>query len=164
MPIVWPDRYAPDRVAARVSNEIAIAAAPIAVWAFLIRATSWPEWYPNSSAVRLESGKRTLSLGEQFEWRTFGVRVKSVVREFVTEERIAWDGSGVLLDVYHAWLIEKRPGGCWVLTEENQRGFAARVQQLFLPGRMSRGHELWLSRLKEQAEQHPMRLDKLAED
>jgi uncharacterized protein YndB with AHSA1/START domain len=158
MPIVWPDRYAPNRVAARVSNEITIAAPAAAVWAWLIRATSWPEWYPNSSAVRITSGKPTLSLGERFNWRTFGVSVKSTVREFVPEERIAWDGSGLLLDVYHGWLIEKRTGGCWVLTEENQNGLAARSQALLMPHRMYRGHELWLSRLKVQAEQHPLAL------
>jgi hypothetical protein len=78
--------------------------------------------------------------------------VLSCVREFVAEERIAWDGSGPLLDVYHAWLIEPRPRGCWVLTEENQNGVAARAQALLMPQRMHRGHELWLARLKAQAE------------
>jgi uncharacterized protein YndB with AHSA1/START domain len=155
MPIEWPDRYAPDRVAARVSNEITIAAPPSAVWAWLINATRWPEWYPNSSAVRTESGRPTLSPGERFTWRTFGVQVRSAVREFVPEERIAWDGTGFQLDVYHAWLVEKRTGGCWVLTEENQNGLAARVQALMMPNRMYRGHALWLTRLKAQAEGKP---------
>ena len=152
MPTVWPDRYAPDRVAARVSNEITIAAPASTVWAWLIHAAAWPTWYPNSSAVRIESGKATLSLGERFTWRTFGIAVRSCVREFVAGERIAWDGSGLLLDVYHAWLIEPRPGGCWVLTEEHQNGVAARAQALLMPQRMHRGHELWLTRLKAQAE------------
>ncbi len=156
MPINWPERYAPDRVAARVRNEITVNAPPAAVWAWLIRASSWPEWYPNSSAVRIEGGKPILSLDAQFTWRTFGLSVSSTVREFVPEERIAWDGSGFLLDVYHAWLIETRPGGCWVLTEENQNGLAARAQALLFPKRMYRGHELWLNQLKAQAEDKPM--------
>jgi uncharacterized protein YndB with AHSA1/START domain len=155
MPINWPDRYAPERVAARVSNEITINAPPAAVWAWLIRASSWPDWYPNSSAVRIEGGRPTLSPDAQFEWRTFGVSVKSKVREFVPRERIAWDGRGLLLDIYHAWLIETRPGGCWVLTEEHQNGLAARAQALLMPRRMHRGHELWLNRLKGQAETGP---------
>jgi uncharacterized protein YndB with AHSA1/START domain len=155
MPIVWPDRYAPDRVAARVSNEITIAAPPSNVWAWLIRAAAWPDWYPNSRAVRTESGRPTLSPGERFAWRTFGVPIRSTVREFVPEERIAWDGIGLFLDVYHAWLIEKRPDGCWVLTEENQNGLAARAQAYLMPQRMHRGHELWLTRLKAQAEREP---------
>jgi hypothetical protein len=70
-----------------------------------------------------------------------------IVREVVAEERIAWEGSGLLLDVYHAGLIEPRPGGwgCWVLTEENQNGVAARAQALLMPQRMHRGYELWLT-------------------
>ena len=155
MPIVWPERYAPERVSARVSNEITIAASPTMVWAWLIRASAWPDWYPNSKAVRIEGNRPDLAFGMRFHWRTFGVAVSSTVREFLPEERIAWDGRALFLDVYHAWLIERRPGGCWVLTEENQNGLAAHLQNLMMPRRMHRGHELWLTRLKAQAESKP---------
>ena len=155
MPIIWPDRYAPARTAVQVSNEITISAPPSAVWAWLIRATLWPEWYPNSRDVEIDRGAADLSLGARFRWRTFGVPVRSVVREFIPEERIAWDGAGTLLDVYHAWLIEPRGDGCWVLTEENQNGLAARAQALLMPNRMHAGHDLWLARLKERAEAGP---------
>ena len=152
MPITWPDRYAPDRVAARVSNEITIQAPPKAVWAQLIRARDWPDWYPNARNVKIEGGDASLSPGARFTWRTFGVSVRSTVREFVPEARIAWDGAGFLLDVYHAWLIEARPGGCWVLTEEHQNGLAARAQAALMPNRMYNGHQLWLERLRARAE------------
>jgi len=152
MTIHWPDRYAPERVAVRVRNEIAIDAAPERVWAWLTRATDWPAWYPNSSDVRIEGGGKDLTAGARFTWRTFGVRVRSTVREFEPHQRIAWDGAGTLLDVYHAWLIEPRGSGCWVLTEENQNGLAARAQALFMPSRMHEGHEVWLAALKAKAE------------
>ncbi len=152
MPITWPDRYAPARVAARVSNEITIAAPPSAVWGQLIRASDWPAWYPNSRDVTIAGGATELSPNASFTWRTFGLAVSSTVREFVPNERIAWDGAGLLLDVYHAWLIEKRPDGCRVLTEENQNGLAARAQALLMPNRMFRGHQLWLERLRARAE------------
>jgi len=152
MPIHWPARYAPGLVAASVSNEIAIAAAPETVWAWLVRASAWPGWYPNSHRVCIAGGKADLALGAQFRWRTFGVAVRSTVREFEPPSRIAWDGKGLLLDVYHGWLIEPRPAGCWVLTEENQNGVAARLQATFMPKRMFRGHQLWLERLKARAE------------
>jgi hypothetical protein len=155
MPINWPQRYAPHRVAAHVSNEISIAAAPRTVWSRLIRASAWPEWYPNSARVQIEGGATDLSLDARFTWRTFGVAVSSTVREFIPCERIAWDGSGALLDVYHAWLIEPRPNGCRVLTEENQNGLAARAQAVLMPNRMHRGHQLWLERLKARAESEP---------
>ena len=152
MPIVWPDRYAPQNTAVHVRNEIAIDAPPQAVWTMLVRAADWPRWYPNARDVRLADGARELALGTRFTWQTFGVAVASTVREFVPAERIAWDGHGTLLDVYHAWLIEPRGAGSWVLTEESQNGLAARAQALFMPKRMWRGHQLWLERLKAEAE------------
>jgi uncharacterized protein YndB with AHSA1/START domain len=150
MTIQFPDHYANAPV--RVRNEIAIAAAPERIWPWLIRAADWPGWYSNSSEVRIEGGASDLSAGAGFTWRTFGVQVRSTVREFVPFERIAWDGAGLMLDVYHAWLIEPRPGGSWVLTEENQHGLAARAQALFMPNRMREGHDVWLAALKARAE------------
>jgi uncharacterized protein YndB with AHSA1/START domain len=61
MSIVWPEHYAPDRVAARVSNEITISAPPATVWAWLVRASLWPTWYPNSDLVQIAGGARDLS-------------------------------------------------------------------------------------------------------
>jgi uncharacterized protein YndB with AHSA1/START domain len=152
MTINWPDRYAKEKGAARVSNEILIAASPEAVWGWLIRASAWPEWYPNSSDVRIAGGAVALSDGAAFTWRTFGVRVACTVREFVPCERIAWDGTGILIDIYHVWLIMPQDGGCHVLTEEHQNGLAAHAQAAFMPNRMFEGHQLWLERLKAKAE------------
>ena len=128
MKIDWPERYEPARVAAFVSNEITIAASPEVVWAWLVRAGDWPAWYPNSSSVQIEGGAAALSAGVAFTWRTFGVRVACAVREFQPYERIAWQGTGLLIDIYHAWLITPVAGGCHVLTEESQNGLAARAQ------------------------------------
>jgi uncharacterized protein YndB with AHSA1/START domain len=152
MPINWPAHYAPDRVAVRVSNDITIAAPPETVWAWLVRARDWPDWYPNSKQVKIDGDVAMLSSGAHFTWRTFGLPVSSTVREFEPASRIAWDGAGPLLDVYHAWLIEPRSQGCWVLTEENQNGLAASAMAQLMPSRMHRGHQLWLERLKARAE------------
>jgi hypothetical protein len=135
-----------------VRNEISIAAAPEIVWARLIRAVEWPSWYPNSANVRIAGEAHDLSANARFSWRTFGVTVRSTVREFEPKTRIAWDGTGPAMDVYHAWLIEPRGASCWVLTEETQNGLAPRFQALFMPKRMFNGHQLWLERLKERSE------------
>jgi len=151
-PFSWPTQYAPGKVVASVSNEISISAAPETVWAWLIRAAEWPQWYPNSHDVKILGGGRELALGSKFTWRTFGVTVHCTVTEFAPGARIAWSGKGSFLDIYHAWLVEPRPGGSWVLTEENQNGLAARAQAALLPKRMFKGHELWLKNLKIRAE------------
>ena len=136
----------------RVSNAIEIDAAPAAVWSILVHAVAWPDWYLNSAKVRIDGDRTVLGPDVHFTWRTFGVSVGSTVREFVPCERIAWDGAGLGLDVYHAWLIESRPGGCRVLTEEHQNGVGARLQAWLAPRRMFDWHQLWLERLKQRAE------------
>jgi uncharacterized protein YndB with AHSA1/START domain len=152
MPIIWPKGFETGRTAAHVSNEITIGAPAETVWACLVQAGSWPGWYPNSADVHIQGGGDTLGPGVTFTWRTFGVKVACTVAEWQPYSRIAWRGTGTMIEVYHAWLIETRPGGCFVLTEENQNGLAARAQAAFMPDRMFKGHALWLERLKVRAE------------
>jgi len=83
--------------------------------------------------------------------RTFGVTIRSEVKEHSAPERLAWDAHALGVDAYHAWWIERRSGGCRVVTEETQHGFAARLGALLLPRRMSKGHDLWLARLAARA-------------
>jgi len=155
--INWPSKYEPSRTAVHVRNELAMEAGPEAVWAWLIRAALWPTWYPNSAGVRfLDSGGPDLFLGARFRWKTFGVGIESVVQEFVPRERIAWDGHGFGVDVYHAWAIGALDdGGAEVLTEETQNGWMARASNWLMPHRMHRGHQMWLERLREKAKSGP---------
>ena len=89
--IKWPERYHPSRAAIHVVNQLTIPAPCEHVWAWLIRAPLWPSWYPNSSDVRLFDQPRSeLRLGTMFTWRTFGVKIKSTVQEFIPCERLAW--------------------------------------------------------------------------
>ena len=89
--IKWPDHYHPSRAPVHVVNELTIPAPCEVVWAWLIRAPLWPSWYPNSSDVRLvDRPQSELRLGTLFTWRTFGVKLKSTVQEFVPRERVAW--------------------------------------------------------------------------
>ena len=60
MTIHWPDRYAPERVAVRVRNEIAVEATPERVWAWLIEprgAGCWvlTEEHQNGLAARAQA-------------------------------------------------------------------------------------------------------------
>jgi hypothetical protein len=123
-----------------------------AIWDCLIRASTWPSWYPNAHAVRFKDGiGPNLSLGCKFQWRTFGVTIESTVIEFDPPQRIGWDGRRAGLHVYHAWVLEARGSQTQVLTEETQRGWLARLGQLVSPSRMYRGHALWLECLEKKA-------------
>jgi uncharacterized protein YndB with AHSA1/START domain len=151
--IHWPARYDPVFAPVHVRNEIEIPAPAPIVWAWLVRASRWPEWYPNAHNVRINDGADAdLSDGAHFTWRTFGVSIRSIVMELVPFERIAWNGFGMGVDVYHAWLITPTPSGSHVLTEETQYGWAARLGSRLFPNRMSRFHQIWLEQLSVSAQ------------
>ena len=152
-PIRWPSHYDPAQTPVHVRNELHIAASPATVWAWLVRAPLWPQWYSNSRNVRILHGSpRELEAGSRFAWTTFGVRIVSEVQEFVVGERLAWDAKSLGVDAYHAWLLTPHAdGGCTVLTEETQHGFVARSGALLFPTRMFRFHQIWLESLRERA-------------
>ena len=153
MSIRWPDRYHPSRAPVHVRNERVIDAPAEVVWAWLVRAEQWPEWYPNSGSVRVTKGPQDgLALGTEFSWRTFGVALRSTVMECDAPARLAWNAIGFGVDAYHAWMIEGRDASsCRVLTEETQYGGLARLGAALFPRRMWEGHEVWLARLAERA-------------
>jgi hypothetical protein len=156
--IRWPEKYAPGKTAVHVRNEMDMpGVSSEAVWAWLVRAKLWPTWYVNSKDVQIlgDGDGQDLRAGSKFRWKTFGASLQSVVDEFVPNERLAWSARGTGIDVYHAWLIEKRPAGCYVLTEENQNGFLARVSSALRPGNMHRLHQVWLEALSEKAKSGP---------
>jgi hypothetical protein len=149
--IRWPARYAPERSAVHVRNELELRAPCGAVWPWLTRAELWPTWYPNSHRVRiLSGGGPDLQLGTRFHWWTFGVAVTSEVVECVAGERLAWTALGVGVRAYHAWLLAPVSAGCRVLTEETQCGWLAKLGSVVLPNRMHHHHQIWLERLGRQ--------------
>lgn len=149
--INWPERFHPARAPVHVRNDLDMAASPEKVWAALIDAARWPEWYPNASNVRILSGGRELAPGERFRWTTFGATIVSEVAEFAPYERIAWTGTAFGIDVYHAWLILPSARGACVVTEETQYGALARLAAALLPGRMEKFHQIWLENLEARA-------------
>ncbi len=145
--IRWPERYRPEETAFHVRKELEMPVSPEAVWPWLVRAELWPAWYPGFQSVVIEGGGPDLKLGSSFLWRAFGVTLRSRVEEFVPFERIAWTARSVGIDAYHAWLIERLPVGCRVVSEETQNGWAARLNNALRPGSVGRIHQMWLDRL-----------------
>jgi hypothetical protein len=150
--IDWPEHYAPHNSAVHVRNSLQIDAPSERVWAWLVRAQSWPDWYSNASRVRVlgDSGP-DLALDSEFRWRTFGIGIRSRVQEFIPCSRIAWDGRAFGIDVYHAWVIEERGHSCSVVTEETQHGIIAQLGAWLMPRRMSLFHQIWLEGLAQKA-------------
>jgi hypothetical protein len=99
--------------------------------------------------------KTRLHLGTKFKWKTFGLNLESKVEDFVPNERLAWTAHGIGIDAYHAWLIEKRESGCYILTEENQKGILAKLNKLLRPNNMEKYHQIWLEELYSKAKGGP---------
>lgn len=155
--IVWPAGHGPEQSAVFASNEILIAAPPERVWAWLVRAALWPEWYPNSADMHFQSHTGPdLRDRTRFRWKTFGIRVTSKVYEFEPVRRLAWNADGIGIHAWHAWLLTPQPdGSTHVLTQETQNGWLARLGKLLTPARMEQQHQLWLESLSRQAQSGP---------
>lgn len=151
-PIIVGGKFDPHLAPVNVQNERIIDATPERIWGVLIKAADWPKWYPNSRSVHIEGGGPNLYPEAKFSWITFGVCLRSVVKEFPPYERIAWTATFVGVDAYHAWQIERIGQGSRIITEETQYGWLARAANHLMPSRMYDGHQLWLERLAREVE------------
>jgi hypothetical protein len=151
--IHWPKGFNPKEADAFVHNEIWINAPANVIWANLVNAADWPEWYSNAADMQIGSAdKRTLQTDTTFTWKTFGFPILSKVNEFSPYKRLGWFGSGQGIRAYHTWLIIARSGGCEVITEEAQVGPSAIKYNIEQPTAMHDGHNWWLTALKYRSE------------
>jgi hypothetical protein len=153
--IQWPHDLRPEHCPVYTHNELEIPAHPRVVWAWLIRAPQWPQWYKNSKEVKIVQGKSKIDLAKDtvFTWKTFGMRVKTWVEVFEPFEQLAWRGTGLLGQGYHTWLIEKTPHGCKVITKEVQNGFIIRIGRWQIQRMLLKQHQNWLEGLAKVAQQ-----------
>jgi hypothetical protein len=128
-------------------NELFIAASAERIFAALVRATEWPEFYDNAKDVQIDGPSPELSLGTLFHWTTFGVRAHTTIEELVPNRRLAWSGRALGSTAYHGWVIEPREGGCLVITEETQQGAIPSLGRFFLRRGLLKWHQRWLEGL-----------------
>jgi hypothetical protein len=145
----WPEEMSSERAVVSVQNEIIIPAAPGRVWRWLCRATRWPEWYSNCTWIKLrnETGP-DLKLNTAFMWKTFGVRVRSIVKVFEPERELGWDATAFGLRAYHGWELEPVGDGCRVVTAERQVGPLTTMGRWYLRRALLREHQNWLESLR----------------
>jgi uncharacterized protein YndB with AHSA1/START domain len=125
-----------------------------AVWQHIVDARLWPDWYPNAQGVRQLDGAHSLAPDVRWRWTTLGLAIESRVQEFVPDRRLGGFGGtpGEAPAFYHSWLLTPEGDGCRVAMEEAGVGPGAVAFREADEGRMHRGHELWLARLKWVAE------------
>jgi uncharacterized protein YndB with AHSA1/START domain len=151
--IHWPKGFHPEQADLFAHNETVSHASCEKVFANLADAPAWPQWYPNSHNVQLlNSPDGKLHEGTQFSWDTFGVHIESRIHEFVPNSRIGWFGEGTGMNAYHTFLLLKTDEGCHLVTEEVVKGPGAVEFRKKQPNAMHKGHDLWLSTLKQRSE------------
>ena len=147
--IHWPEGFDPSRADLFSHNALVINASCERIWGHIIDATKWPQWYPNSKAVRIDGGN-VLAHGTVFHWSTFGLPLESRVNEFVPHTRIGWYGyaPGTAPTFYHTWYLKPRGDACRVVTDEVGKGNDAAHLRATDESLMHRGHDLWLATLR----------------
>jgi hypothetical protein len=147
--IRWPVGFDPVHADLFAHNAVVINAPVKSVWATLIAAANWPEWYSNARDVVVDDPSGHLNEDVTFSWTTFGLKIASKVAEFAPYARLGWYGNGDQLRAYHNWLLVPRPGGStYVVMEEIGMGDGAHHLAQSNPGHMHRGHDLWNISLK----------------
>jgi len=143
--IRWPADLDPAVASLHVRNELATELAPERIWPWLVHARRWPEFYPDAKRVRAPGPE--LAVGVRFTWWTLGIRVTTVIEELVPNERLAWRGTGLGAEGYHAWIFTRRGAGTQLVTEETQRGLVPSVFRSRLERNLLRCHQRWLEGL-----------------
>jgi uncharacterized protein YndB with AHSA1/START domain len=147
----WPEGYKPEETSFFVSNFIDIEAPAEFIWRELMSPELWPSWYEGAENVKVVT-PGPLRHGSEFSWTTMGLDFVSKIHEFEPPLRLSWESRKPSIKGYHAWVIMPTPVGCKVITEESQVGFLTAMQEIFVPKKLRRQHDLWLQQLKKRAE------------
>jgi hypothetical protein len=152
--VVWPEEFNPEKAKWYVYNEIEINAKPEVVWNILIDAKKWHTFYDGaqSPVEYLDTTATTLKNGLKFKLHTMGQKFTPVMKEFVPNERMAWEVKAKNITGYHAWVIVPTANGCRLITPEAQNGFLTTMQKIFVPNKLLKLHDKWLRLIKERAE------------
>jgi len=152
--VVWPEEFNPEKAKWYVYNEIEINARPEVVWDILVDARKWHTFYKGveSPVEYVDTGATTLRNELAFKMHTMGLHLMPVMKEFVPNERMAWEVRRGNLTAYHAWVIVPTDNGCRLITPEAQNGFLTFLQKVFQPNKLLNLHEHWLEVIKARAE------------
>jgi len=151
--IDWPKGLEPASSRVFVQNTIHIAAAPETVWSLLIDCEQWPNWYNHCSDVSVLRGGTLLGQNSKFRFKTLGFYFEPEIDKFEPFRLLVWSAKGpASTSGAHAWYIKRTPTGCYVVTEEAQRGLLLSIIGRRTRKRLLAAHDEWLRALKVLAE------------
>ncbi len=146
--IKWPEGLGPENCRILSHNEIWTPLSAQVLWAKLIRAQKWPEWYPNSRDVQMKDGSSELKMGSEFTWTTFGLEVRSKVLIYEPFENLGWNAHEILgWHGFHGWRFLPQDSGTLVITQEIQTGPGDFLLASLVKKTLEKGHQVWLEQL-----------------
>lgn len=167
----WPAGYDPKTNPVFAHNEIFIRATPAAVFAEILRAQDWGQYYENARDMKLlpdAAGHTPEVLGPatRFTWTSFGTPLESEITEFEKDRTLAWTARGgtPTIEAYHRWLLIPENGGTRLVTEECNKApidpalrwaVNAFIKQSGHPEALPAAHQHWLEGVKQRVESEP---------
>jgi hypothetical protein len=145
--LTWPPGLTPARGRIYTFHELTVDRPAEAVWAQLVDANRWPDWFDNCRDMRIEGNDR-LAAGTVFRWIAFGVRVRCVVDRWEPGRLLAWTGTGFGSRGHHQWLLRPTAdGGTHVVSEEVMAGLLPVAVRAWLRPALLRSNKRWLDGL-----------------
>jgi len=136
------------------ASEIAIAAAPEAVWDVLATFEDWPSWNPD---VKWASVDGEIVAGTRFRWKSGPGTITSTLQQVEPPRLIAWSGRTFGINAFHVWRLEPQNGATLVRSEESFDGLLARLLRRRLRKTLIGALESGLRHLKSEAERRAQR-------
>ena len=130
-------------------GEIDVAADAETVWKVLATIDRWPDWNPDIKSVSLDG---SVAKGTKFRWKAKSWKIVSVIQNVKRARLLAWTGRMMGIKAIHAWHLEPRGAGTFVVNEESWQGLVARLLRHSLQKAMEKTNASWLACLKTEAE------------
>lgn len=138
------------RAPVHASAAVAIDAAPAQVWAVLLDAARWNEWYDE---IRNVAADGPLAAGSAFSFSAGPVRIEAVVDEMHEAARLRFHGKarGSTAD-YLFTLAANDAGGTDVWVEQTMKGMTAKAMRPMLQKVIGTSLPQWLDALRRRSE------------
>ena len=149
----WPAGFSPGCSDVWARGELAVRAAPAAVFSRLITVSRWEQDFSGILNARVPApGGGCLAPDREFEFELDRLRLSARVSTFVPGRRLAWSGQGIDITTYHEWVISGGRGRSRILAGFAARGAAAVALRETDPGAAQATLGRWLADLRAAAE------------